>query len=95
MKIYQWLFWNGLNVNGRGWFIYCNGRRDGTAFNQRIDFNVKPLSYDGVDDWVEDALQNAANTLKNDELLDSATDCDFCWYRKEVAEQEKDDVYYV
>ena len=89
MEIYQWLLRrNGLEVNDRGWFVYCNGRRDLADFNQRIEFKVKLLPYDGNDDWVEGALKDAAATLRKDELPDSDPDCEYCCYRREAVERE-------
>ena len=90
MEIYQWLLRrNGLEVNDRGWFVYCNGRRDLADFNERIEFKVRLLPYDGNDDWVEGALKDAAATLHKDELPDSSPDCEYCRYRREAAERER------
>lgn len=90
MEIYQWLLRrNGLEVNDRGWFVYCNGRRDLADFNERIEFKVRLLPYDGNDDWVEGALKDAAATLHKDELPDPGPDCEYCRYRREAAERER------
>ena len=90
MEIYQWLLRrNGLEVNDRSWFVYCNGRRDLADFNQRIEFKVKLLPYDGNDDWVEGALKDAAATLHKDELPDPDPDCEYCCYRLEAAGRER------
>ena len=89
MEIYQWLLRrNGLEVSDRGWFVYCNGRRDLADFNERIEFTVKLLPYDGNDDWVEGVLKDAAATLHKDELPEPESDCEFCRYRREAAERE-------
>jgi hypothetical protein len=89
MEIYQWLLRrNGLEVSDRGWFVYCNGRRDLADFNERIEFKVRLLPYDGDDDWVEGALKDAATTLHKDELPEPGGDCQFCRYRREAAERE-------
>ena len=78
MEIYQWLLRrNGLEVNDRGWIVYCNGRRDLADFNERIEFKVTLLPFDGNDDWVEGALKDAAATLHKDELPDPAPDCEY------------------
>jgi len=90
MEIYQWLLRrNGLEVNNRSWFVYCNGRRDLADFNERIEFKVRLLPYDGNDDWVEGALMDAAATLHKDELPDPEPDCEYCRYRREAAERER------
>ena len=90
MEIYQWLLRrNGLEVNDRGWFVYCNGRRDLADFNERIEFKVRLLPYDGNDDWVEGALKDAASVLQKDELPDPDPDCEYCCYRREAAGRER------
>ena len=76
-------------VNDRGWFVYCNGRRDLADFNERIEFKVRLLPYDGNDDWVEGALKDAAAALHKDELPDPGPDCEYCRYRREAAERER------
>nr|ADI16433.1 hypothetical protein [uncultured bacterium HF770_09N20] len=90
MEIYQWLLRrNGLEVNDRGWFVYCNGRRDLADFNERIEFKVRLLPYDGNDEWVEAALKDAAATLHKEELPGPGPDCEYCRYRREAAERER------
>ncbi|MEQ1704272.1 MAG: polyphenol oxidase family protein, partial [Ilumatobacteraceae bacterium] len=42
-----------LAVASKGWFVYCNGRRDLPAFENRIEFRVKLIPYDGDDSWIE------------------------------------------
>ncbi len=50
MEFYQWLLRRqGLAVARRGWFVYCNGRRDLPAFGARLEFTIKLLPYDGDD----------------------------------------------
>ena len=86
MEIYQWLLRkNGLVVSDRGWFVYCNGRRDVDRFDKRVEFRVSLLSYDGNADWVEGALNDARGILMNDELPASDKDCNYCTYRQEAA----------
>ena len=89
MEMYQWLLRkNGLAVSDRSWFVYCNGRRNHSNFNEKLEFKVKLLPYDGNDDWVDGALNDAASTLNKDELPEGRSDCLFCLYRRDAAEQE-------
>ena len=82
MEIYQWLLRkNGLPVSQRGWFVYCNGKRDADAFNDKVEFTVKLLPYDGSDNWIDDALVDARDTLTNNQLPPPTEACDYCVYR--------------
>ena len=54
-------------------------------FNNKVEFKVSLLSYDGNDDWVETALIDAKETLNRSELPPADASCDFCSYRKETA----------
>ena len=89
MEIYQWLLRaNGLDVSDRAWFVYCNGYRDHSRFDRQLEFRISLLPYDGDDSWVENALYNAASTLKSDILPMPGNDCEFCLYRADALEQE-------
>ena len=86
MEIYQWLLRkNGLSVSNRSWFVYCNGERGASGFNNRVEFAVKLLSYDGNDGWIDDVLVNAMRTLINNEMPSANEACDFCKYRHEAS----------
>ncbi len=86
MEIYQWLFKkNGFKVSKTGYFVYCNGNTDKEAFDAKLEFEIKILSYDGDDSWVEGVIFDAIDCLKSDKLPESGDDCDFCKYRLAVA----------
>lgn len=86
MEIYQWLIRkNGLPISNRGWFVYCNGKRDADGFNNKVEFKVSLLPYDGNDEWVERALIDAKRTLVKNELPAAKQSCEFCIYRQETA----------
>jgi len=90
MEIYQWLFRkNGFKVSNTGYFVYCNGITDKEAFDAKLEFDIKIISYTGDDNWVEDTIFNAIECLKLDMLPESGEDCDFCKYRKAVLAFEK------
>jgi len=90
MEIYQWLLRkNGLPISNRGWFVYCNGKRDLDGFNNKVEFKVSLLPYDGNDDWVETALIEAKETLNRGDLPPADENCDFCTYRQETAVFER------
>jgi RecB family exonuclease len=86
MEIYQWLLRkNGLGVSNRCWFVYCNGRRDTANFDEKIDFDVRLLSYEGNDQWVESALSELVGVLKAPAPPQYSTDCEYCEYQIDAA----------
>ncbi len=88
MEVYQWLLrQNGFQVSEVGYFVYCNGDAGKEAFNNKIEFDVKIIPYQGSDDWVEQAIADAHQCLMSDDLPEMAADCDYCRYRQ-VAAQE-------
>jgi CRISPR/Cas system-associated exonuclease Cas4 (RecB family) len=81
MEFYQWLLRNrGHPVSNRGWFVYCNGRRDLPAFDSRLEFTIRLLPYDGNDGWVEDTLHGIRETLSAAEPPQPGAECEYCEY---------------
>ena len=81
MEFYQWLLrQNGYTVATQGWFVYCNGLKDKSVFNNRLDFTVSMLPYVGDDSWVDPTLHAIKDCLDSDEIPDSAEDCEYCQY---------------
>lgn len=89
MEIYQWLLRrNGFPVAERGYFVYCNGRKDLEAFDARLEFDVVIIPYDGDDQWVEVTIKKAHQLLQKNQLPKAAAACDFCSYRQAAAAVE-------
>jgi CRISPR/Cas system-associated exonuclease Cas4 (RecB family) len=87
IEIYQWLLrQQGFNVSDRGYFVYANADKSKDRFDARLDFDISVLPYDGDDGWIEETLQNIAETLTEDTVPDAGDDCDYCQYRQ-VAER--------
>ena len=79
MEFYQWLLRRqDLPVSRRGWFVYCNGRRDLPAFDAHLEFRIKLIPYDGDDGWVEDTLLAIRGTLERDAPPPLDEDCEYC-----------------
>jgi hypothetical protein len=79
MEFYQWLLRRqGLAVARRGWFVYCNGRRDLEAFDNRLEFRVKMIPYDGDDAWIEPLLLKIRATLDAPQAPALGRDCEYC-----------------
>ncbi|MEK7208144.1 MAG: PD-(D/E)XK nuclease family protein [Patescibacteria group bacterium] len=87
MEVYQWLFrQNGFAVSDTGYFVYVNGKTDREAFDARLEFDVSIIPYAGKTDWVEPTLLKIKKCLDSDAIPPPAAQCDYCAYRKAVAE---------
>jgi hypothetical protein len=83
MEIYQWLFRKkGFKVSTTGYFVYVNGKRDRSAFDGRLEFDVTLIPHTGSDGWVEGVLTDIKKCLESEDLPLPSQDCDFCRYRK-------------
>ena len=85
MEIYQWLLrQNDFKVSDTGYFVYVNGRRDREAFDGKLEFDIKLISYKGSGACVEETIFEIKKCLMG-ALPESGKDCAYCAYR-EVAE---------
>ncbi len=85
MEVYQWLLRkNGYNVSNTGYFVYCNGIADAKAFDQKLEFRVNLIPYEGDDSWVEKTIFNIHKCLNSEVIPESSPDCDYCNYIKSV-----------
>lgn len=83
MEIYQWLLrQNGFKVSDTGYFVYVNGKIDREAFDARLEFDVKILSYTGSDSWVEKTILGAHKCLNGEKLPEPNFNCNYCAYFK-------------
>lgn len=81
MEIYQWLLRrNELKVSDTGYFVYCTGRTRADAFDNRIDFDVNVIAYEGSDQWVEAKLVELHDCLNAETVPKPGEDCDYCAY---------------
>jgi hypothetical protein len=81
MEIYQYLLRNnGLNVSNTGWFVYCNGIKANDVFKDKLDFDVKLISYTGNTDWIEPTIAKIKDCIDSDNLPDSNKECKYCSY---------------
>jgi RecB family exonuclease len=85
MEIYQWLFRkNGFNVSNTGYFVYCNGDKGKSSFDNTLHFKISLLPYEGNDGWVEETLLAIKTCLMDDVLPEPSQNCDYCAYYKAV-----------
>lgn len=88
MEIYQWLLRrNGLKVSNTGYFVYCNGITDKTAFDAKLEFDVTLIPYEGSDDWVEEVIKDAHVCLTQNTIPEKSEDCDYCAYADQVQKE--------
>ena len=86
MEIYQWLFrQNGFKVSPIGYFVYCNGITGNAVFNNRLDFDIKVIPYEGKDGWIEDVIFKIHKCLAGSVIPEGSADCDYCRYIEAVA----------
>jgi len=89
IEIYQWLLRkNGFKVSDTGYFVYVNGNTDKQAFDKKLEFDVKLISYEGSDAWVEEVLRKAHETLVSDKIPEPSPLCDYCAYTQAVSKHE-------
>lgn len=86
MEIYQWLFrQNNFKVSDTGYFVYVNGRKDEEAFDGRLEFDVDIIAYKGNESWVEQAILDIEQLLKQEKLPEPGELCEHCVYRQNSA----------
>jgi len=85
MEIYQWLFRkNGFKVHPKSCFVYCNGDGNKKRFDNRLEFTIKLIPYEGNDSWVEPVIRDIHRCLNSESLPNSGNDCDYCKYREAI-----------
>lgn len=91
MEVYQWLLrQNDFKVSNTGYFVYANGRMDLEAFNDRVEFRTKVISYTGNDQWIEPVLKKMKKTMDGDMpevgISIMGGPCEFCSYARSRTE---------
>ena len=82
IEFYQWLLRkNGLEVSNDAYFVYCNGKKNLDAFNDKVEFDVYMIKHVGDDSWVERTILDAIECLESETIPDSSEDCEYCLYK--------------
>jgi len=85
MEVYQWLLrQNGYKVSNTGYFVYCNGIADAEAFDQKLEFRVTLIPYEGKDSWIEKTIFDIHKCLNGNQIPQAAEDCDYCSYVRSI-----------
>ncbi len=88
MEVYQWLLKKSkFKVSKTGYFVYCNGRTDRTAFDGKLEFDVEVFDYKGDDSWIEPTLMDARACLDDEGIPEPDSECDYCAYRKAAGQE--------
>ena len=64
--------------------IYCNGLKDRNAFNEKLEFDVTLISYEGNDSWIDKTVSELHSCLLGDQVPAVNGNCEFCAYRDAV-----------
>jgi hypothetical protein len=81
VEFYQWLLrGNDLQVSDQAWFVYTNGIKDDSPFNDVLRFRTKLLSYDGNGSWIEPTLKSLIACLNSDTPPKSHDNCAYCQF---------------
>ena len=81
VEFYQWLLrGNDLEVYNKAWFVYANGIKGDSSFDDQLAFKTKLLSYDGDASWIEPTLDSLIECLASESPPPHTTDCPYCQY---------------
>ena len=93
MEMYQWIMRKrGFDVSSKGYFLYVDGQHINKAgmidkdqpSKAYMEFNTSIIPYDGIDDWVEDALFNIKELLLKKNPPEHAEDCEYARFLRET-----------
>jgi hypothetical protein len=76
----------GFKVSNRGYFVYCNGKKDESSSGRSLSFDVVLLPFDGDDSWVEPKIIEIKRVLDFDLIPDATPGCKFCQYHQTVSQ---------
>ncbi|KKR14684.1 MAG: hypothetical protein UT42_C0021G0008 [Candidatus Falkowbacteria bacterium GW2011_GWA2_39_24] len=90
MEIYQWLLRHqGFPVSKTGYFVYCNGDTDRSAFDAKLEFDITLIAYEGDDSWIEKCIIDAHKCLQLKTIPTASANCDYCRYHQAISGKEK------
>lgn len=81
MEIYQWILrMNNYPVSSIGYFVYCNGKKNKSFFDAKLEFDITLIPYEGKTDWIDEVIHQAHRCLTQDKLPQGNEHCDYCAY---------------
>ncbi len=85
IDFYQWLLRkNGLKVSDIGYFVYCNGDKQQSSFDNKVHFDVSVLEYEGDGSWIEDTIAQIKQLLDQHSVPEYSENCDYCTYIQDI-----------
>ena len=83
VEFYQWLSQkNNFNVSNKAYFLFCIALyKNVPSFDQKLDFKIDIISYDGDNSWVNNTITSIKKVLEGEDIPDSNPNCKFCNYR--------------
>jgi len=89
MEIYQWLFRQmGFKVSKTGYFLFANAGKNRPEFDGKLEFETSIIPYEADDSWVESTILDIKKCLDSNEIPASGEECEYCAYRKLIAQEE-------
>ncbi len=89
MEVYQWLFRrNGFKVSDFGYFVYANALKDRELFDNKLDFDIFLIPYEGDDSWVEPTINHIKKVLDSTDIPKPSEACNYCLYRQLAYKKE-------
>jgi len=89
MEIYQWIFRQmGFKVSKTGYFLFANAGKNRPEFDGKLEFENSIIPYEGDDSWIESAILDIKKCLDLNKIPVSGEKCEYCAYRKLIAEEE-------
>lgn len=83
MEVYQWLLrQKGFTVSDIGYFVYANASKAVDAFDNKLEFSLTLIPYEGKATWIDDVLEKIKACLDSAEIPKPGEDCDYCTYRE-------------
>jgi len=78
----------GFKVSKTGYFLFANAGKNRSEFDGKLEFETSIIPYEGDDSWVESAILDIKKCLDSNEIPASGEKCEYCAYRKLIAEEE-------
>lgn len=89
MEVYQWIFRrSSFPVSEIGYFVYANGLKEKSAFENRLEFKTELIAHQGDDSWVESTLERAYQCLLGEHAPPAGPDCEYCLHHRNVSRAE-------
>jgi len=81
--MYQWLLRkNGFKVSNEAYLLYFNGKKNEKFFKNILQFDTHLIKLECSTHWVEQAILDTVDLLRNTIFPKPSSKCEFCNYIK-------------